>query len=280
MIELHIEGGPSPETRVERFDREEISIGRAAGNDLVLPHTTVSSRHARIFRENGGWLVSDQGSTNGTLLNGAPVTSPAPVTEGDEIEVGEFRLSIRMPAAEAAGRRAEAEEESVPTAPADVVKALRDRVHKRLLEFLDLRWVDLSKLSEDEVRKQTRQTVENVLRELAWEIPAGVNREVFIKEVIDEALGLGPLEDLLADADVSEIMVNRADQIYIERKGKLTLSDKRFSSDKAVLHAIERIVAPIGRRIDESSPMVDARLKDGSRVNAIIPPLALDGPSL
>jgi pilus assembly protein CpaF len=96
--------------------------------------------------------------------------------------------------------------------------------------------------------------------------------------VINEALGLGPLEDLLADDAVSEIMVNRCDQIYIERKGKLTLSDKKFTSNQAVLAAIERIVAPIGRRIDESSPMVDARLKDGSRVNAIIPPLALKGP--
>ena len=88
---------------------------------------------------------------------------------------------------------------------------------------------------------------------------------------------MGPLEELLADDSISEIMVNRFDEIYIEKKGRLTKADITFSNDRAVLGAIERIVAPIGRRIDESSPMVDARLKDGSRVNAVIPPLALKG---
>ena len=282
MIELRIEGGPEPEARVERFEREEISIGRTKANDLVLAHSTVSSRHAKIQRENGRWMVVDQGSTNGTSLNGAPVTAPASVSDGDRIDIGEFRIRVALPGAEAREatppRGTPAREDA--TTPQDVVRALRDRVHKRLLEFLDLRWVDLSKLDEDQVRTQTRQAVENILREVAWEIPPGINREGFIKDIIDEALGLGPLEDLLADPEVSEIMVNRCDQIYVERSGKLTLSDKRFSSDGAVLHAIERIVAPIGRRIDESSPMVDARLKDGSRVNAIIPPLALKGPCI
>src|SRR5206468_7963034 len=122
--------------------------------------------------------------------------------------------------------------------------------------------------------------IENILREVAWQVPQGLNRDELIKQILDEALGLGSLEDLLADPDVSEIMVNRYDQVSIARKGKLVLSEKRFTTNQAVLAAIERIVAPIGRRIDESSPMVDARLKDGSRVNAIIPPLALKGPAL
>jgi pilus assembly protein CpaF len=103
---------------------------------------------------------------------------------------------------------------------------------------------------------------------------------VLLTDVINEALGLGPLEAFLASDEISEIMVNHANQIYIERKGKITLSNKIFSSNQAVLGVIERIVAPIGRRIDESSPLVDARLKDGSRVNAIIPPLALKGPCI
>ena len=98
--------------------------------------------------------------------------------------------------------------------------------------------------------------------------------------VLNEVVGLGPLEDLIADVTVTEIMVNRADEIFIEKKGKLQRSAITFTNDGAVFAAIERIVAPLGRRIDESSPMVDARLKDGSRVNAIIPPLALKGPSL
>ena len=100
------------------------------------------------------------------------------------------------------------------------------------------------------------------------------------KLVLNEAVGLGPLEELLADKDVSEIMVNSSQEIYVERNGRIALSPAIFSSDQAVMDIIERIVSPIGRRIDESSPMVDARLKDGSRVNAIIPPLAIKGPTI
>ena len=98
--------------------------------------------------------------------------------------------------------------------------------------------------------------------------------------MLNEAVGLGPLEELLADKDVSEIMVNSSQEIYVERNGRIALSPAIFSSDQAVMDIIERIVSPIGRRIDESSPMVDARLKDGSRVNAIIPPLAIKGPTI
>jgi len=105
-------------------------------------------------------------------------------------------------------------------------------------------------------------------------------RRKIVKSVLDEALGLGPLEDLLNDNTITEIMVNRFDQIYVEKSGKLTLSDARFMNPEQVRGVIERIVAPIGRRIDEKVPMVDARLRDGSRVNAIIPPLALRGAAI
>ncbi|WP_373806900.1 CpaF family protein, partial [Delftia acidovorans] len=112
------------------------------------------------------------------------------------------------------------------------------------------------------------------------EIPAQLDRNALRRQVLDEAVGLGPLEELLADETVSEIMVNRFDEIYVERAGRLQKHALSFTSDRAVMGVIERIVAPLGRRIDESSPMVDARLKDGSRVNAIIAPLALKGSTL
>ncbi|MBI2962991.1 MAG: Flp pilus assembly complex ATPase component TadA [Deltaproteobacteria bacterium] len=278
MISLKVHGESHPQSRVEQFAKDEVSIGRVAGNDLVLANTTVSSHHARIYRSNGSWMVADQESTNGTFLNGERVGGPASLSDGDEIAVGEFRIRVDL------GQEARAPEPAGEAEPAHAddaaVREIRQKIHKRLIEFLDLRWVDLSKLGEDQIRSQARGAIENILREMAWEIPKGLNRDRLIQEVLDEALGLGPLEDLLADDDVSEIMVNRFDQIYIERKGKLVLSDKKFTSNRAVLGAIERIVAPIGRRIDESSPMVDARLKDGSRVNAIVPPLALKGPSI
>jgi pilus assembly protein CpaF len=287
MISLRVQGESDPAPKVESFAKDELSIGRVAENDLVLANTTVSSHHARIYRSNGSWTVADQRSTNGTFLNGQLLAAPASLSDGDEIAIGDFRIHVDL--GEGGGRKesvappAPAAEEARPSASAEddsAVREIRQKIHKRLIEFLDLRWVDLSKLAEDQIRSQARDAIENILREMAWEIPKGLNREQLIRQVLDEALGLGPLEDLLADPDISEIMVNRFDQIYIERKGKLVLSDKKFTSNRAVLGAIERIVAPIGRRIDESSPMVDARLKDGSRVNAIISPLALKGPSI
>ena len=124
------------------------------------------------------------------------------------------------------------------------------------------------------------KAVVRILDEVGKGIKDRKERQRIVKEVVDEALGLGPLEDFLADDRVSEIMVNRVDQIYVELNGKLIETDASFTDDAQLLAVIERIVAPIGRRIDEKSPMVDARLRDGSRVNAIIPPLALDGPSV
>jgi pilus assembly protein CpaF len=159
---------------------------------------------------------------------------------------------------------------------------LQKDIHDRLIEYLDLRRLDMDRLGDEELWRRTEKAIRDILEQMEAdnEIPSHVDREMLLTDVLNEALGLGPLEAFLSDDDISEIMVNHANQIYIEKKGKLTLSDKIFSSNQAVLGVIERIVAPIGRRIDESSPMVDARLKDGSRVNAIIPPLALKGPCI
>ena len=152
-------------------------------------------------------------------------------------------------------------------------------IYEKLISTMDLRRIDVSRMNEDQLRVATAALVsEIVVAETG--IPKSVDKNRLGKEVLDEAVGLGPLEDLLADPSVTEIMVNRYDQIYIERSGKLQRSDVTFTSEKGVVSAIERIVAPLGRRIDESSPMVDARLKDGSRVNAVIPPLALKGANI
>ncbi|MDR0966832.1 MAG: Flp pilus assembly complex ATPase component TadA [Myxococcales bacterium] len=159
---------------------------------------------------------------------------------------------------------------------------LQKDIHDRLIDYLDLRRLDIDKLGDEELWSKTEKAICDIIdqMEVDGEIDDELDRDLLVTDVLNEALGLGPLEHFLADDDISEIMVNHATQIYIEKKGKLTLSPKTFSSNQAVLGVIERIVAPIGRRIDESSPLVDARLKDGSRVNAIIPPLALKGPSI
>jgi len=156
----------------------------------------------------------------------------------------------------------------------------RKRIHGQLLETMDLRRHDVSNMTDERLRSETEKLIRQILDGLDAEIPSDLDRELLCKQVLNEAVGLGPLEELLDDDSVSEIMVNRFDEIYIERQGRLLRHPLTFTGDRAVLGVIERIVAPIGRRIDESSPMVDARLKDGSRVNAIIPPLALKGPAL
>jgi len=159
----------------------------------------------------------------------------------------------------------------------DSYQDLKEKVHRRLLDRLDLTKLDT--ISREELRLQVREVVEGIL---AGEVSpiAGFNRERLIEEILNETFGLGPLETLLNDPTVSDILVNTHKQVYVERFGKLELTKTVFKDDAHLLHVIDRIVSGVGRRIDESSPMVDARLPDGSRVNAIIPPLAIDGPSV
>ncbi|TMB06787.1 MAG: FHA domain-containing protein [Deltaproteobacteria bacterium] len=155
-------------------------------------------------------------------------------------------------------------------------------VHDRLIEAMDLRRLDLDALGSGELREKTEATLRQIVGKMdaAGVLDALLDRDELVSDVLNEALGLGPLEIYLADDTVSEIMVNAPSEVYVERAGRLERAQKGFSSPRAVLGAIERIVAPLGRHVDESSPFVDARLPDGSRVNAIIPPLALKGPAL
>jgi len=155
----------------------------------------------------------------------------------------------------------------------------RRRLHRMLLENIDLRRKDLRQFSDQDLRAEAELLVREILAN-SLKLPDGIDVEELVTDVLDEVVGLGALEPLLADTSVSEIMVNSADEIFVERNGKLERCRAAFTSDEAIRSVIDRIVAPLGRRIDESSPMVDARLKDGSRVNAIIPPLALRGPTI
>ncbi|NQU19510.1 CpaF family protein [bacterium] len=167
----------------------------------------------------------------------------------------------------------------------DEVVKLKRRIHQRLIEELDLKRLDLEIITNPKKAKELREKAERIVTNLLTEetgafLSSFEVRGRLVKEVCDEALGLGPLEDLLKDSEVTDIMINNKDQVYVERRGKLELTTKKFISNDQVRIIIERIVAPLGRRLDESVPMVDARLPDGSRVNAIIPPLALGGPTL
>jgi len=157
-------------------------------------------------------------------------------------------------------------------------KELKVRVQNNVIESVDIDFTDVNKNYEknkDKIEKTILEAVEKESLNMTT-----IQRNRLIKELMEEIVGFGPITSLLNDPDITEVMVNGPNQVYVEREGKLILTNAKFKNNDHVYHVIKKIVSPIGRRIDESSPMVDARLPDGSRVNAIIPPLALDGPSI
>ncbi len=153
----------------------------------------------------------------------------------------------------------------------------KQRIYERLLKILDLSL--LGSLEESAARAQIREITGRLLLEESAPLSLA-QRQFVIRRIEDEVMGHGPLEPLLADPTISDILVNGSQQVYVERRGKLEMTEVRFNDDAHLMNIIDRIVSAVGRRVDESSPMVDARLKDGSRVNVIIPPLALDGPMM
>ena len=155
------------------------------------------------------------------------------------------------------------------------IQYLKDEIHKRVVNKVDLTMI--GKMRDEDLRIEIRRHAELTIDESATFLTPE-QRDSLIEEVIDETFGLGPLEPLFRDDSVTEIMINGAKKVYVERNGRLQLSPVKFANDAHVIRIVQRIVGAVGRRIDETSPMVDGRLKDGSRINAVIPPLALDGP--
>ncbi len=186
-----------------------------------------------------------------------------------------MRLSDRL--GRAAGPAQPQKTAAVPLAAGDDLAGVAARIHPKIIERRDLAAVQ--QLSPDELKVRLRVIVEQVVAAERLAISEH-ERDSIVVAVLDELTGLGPLETLLKDPSISDVLVNGHDKVYVERAGKLVQVEIRFRDDRHLIHTIQRMVAKVGRRIDESSPMVDARLPDGSRVNAIIPPLALDGPVL
>ncbi len=154
---------------------------------------------------------------------------------------------------------------------------VKSRLHRALINRMDL--TKLGTLTPDQVHAEVSRLAESVLAQEAMPLSTS-ERDRLVNDVQHELFGLGPLEPLLSDPTISDILVNSHNTIYVERRGKIEVTNVAFKDDEHLMRVIERIVSSVGRRIDESSPMVDARLKDGSRVNAIIPPLSIDGPVL
>jgi pilus assembly protein CpaF len=245
-----------------RADRT-LWFGRDVQCDVVLRSERVSRRHASVGVSDGVLCVTDD-SANGIIVEGERLHRESRrLGRRGAFEIGPYRVEAAL-------------DERVVALPA----ALRRSMHRRLLDHLDLTTVQRDGMSPDVIRPDVVRALERIVGEHQGEVPRSSARAALVTELTNEALGLGPLEALLADPSVSEIMVVDPSTIFVERDGKLQRTDLRFTDGETVRAVIERIVTPLGRRIDESAPLVDARLEDGSRVNAIIPPLAVKGPCI
>jgi pilus assembly protein CpaF len=288
------------------------TVGSDEKNSIVLAHPTVAWRQAIFtFQDKGSW-VENVGAPTGLVLDGRRVTGRHVWRLGEIAQIGPFQITLAevlakpppTPAREAAQPKpapatAPPTAAAIPPTPAPAaapqgpaavninsnsdearIQGIKRQIHAELIKRLDLKRMTASRVDEPELRNSAQRVISEIVKEVRDKLPSGLDAVKLAKDITDEALALGPLEDLLADPDITEIMVNGCDNVYIERKGKLFKTERRFLNDESVKAIIERIVSPIGRRIDESQPYVDARLKDGSRVNAIIHPLSLVGPCL
>ncbi len=266
-------------------------IGREPSCEIRLDFPDVSGRHALLNVSQGAALIKDLRSANGTYVNGELLTDEVRLGGGDVVQIGENLLRVSDEAEEekaAALPEEPAAEEPAPEEPPlidptrELRRSVQGQIQRELLKRLDMKRITLSGVDQAELEATAREKISQIVNEVIanGRLPAEIDPGRLEEDVFNEAMRLGPLEDLLADDTVTEIMVNGHDKVYVERHGKLQLSDCQFMDDASVMSVIERIVAPLGRRIDESQPYVDARLADGSRVNAIVPPLALSGPTL
>jgi len=272
-------------------------IGRGEMCRIRLDFPDVSERHAIMTVRGGRAVIEDLHSANGTYVNGDQIDGAVELDGGKIVQIGSSMFRVSEDAAQESPAPDDADSsdvqdevgESVDESAAEMRDPMRElrrnvqeQIQHELLKRMDMKRLTLQGVDREGLEETAREKISQIIDEVVSKgrLPEGIDPVRLEEDVFNEAMRLGPLEDLLADDSVSEIMVNGPDKVYIERRGKIELSDCQFTDDASVLSVIERIVAPLGRRIDESQPYVDARLADGSRVNAIIAPLALSGPTI
>ena len=279
-------------------DKRELSdgtwiIGRGESCRIRFDDPLVSERHAILTVRGERVLLEDLRSANGTYVNGEPIDQAVELDSSMVVQIGDamFRVSdeqneeIQEPIVIETPQETTSEAEEY-VERVDPMRELRrnvqEQIQNELLKRMDMKRLTLDGVDREGLEETARVKIRQIIDEVVsnGRMPEGIDTVRLEDDVFNEAMRLGPLEELLADDSISEIMVNGPQKVYVERKGKLVLSDCQFTDDASVLAVIERIVAPLGRRIDESQPYVDARLADGSRVNAIISPLALSGPTI
>jgi len=272
-------------------------IGRAESCRIRFVSPDVSDRHAILTVRDGKVLIEDLHSANGTIVNGDPIDHATALDGSKVIQIGSAMLRVseaeeKVEEKGGGGQSCDSdsnlepapasEPESEPDPYRELRRSVQTQIQEELLNRMDMKKLTVQGVEREGLEENARENIRQIIDEVVanGRLPEGIDPERLELDVFNEAMRLGPLEELLADDSVNEIMVNGPDQVYVERGGKLVLSDCQFADDASVLAVIERIISPLGRRCDESQPYVDARLPDGSRVNAIIAPLALSGPTI
>lgn len=301
MMQLKVTTADGKQKIVALNGKLPVMIGRSNEADIALPDKKVSRKHAELSGNNSDSIfIEDLNSRTGTRVNGIPVSSKTRLEPGDVIQIGETELIVEqvddipptppsqetgtqsnrlvvppsnthgLPVYGSAGR----EDDGLYS---EAMLKLARRIQNRVLELLNIGNFSALEMTNSEIRPKVEDTLDRILREVRHEIPVQVKLDDFRQILLDDLIGLGPLSPLLRDTAISEIMINGPENIFVESKGLLYRTPARFNSESHLQSIIQRIVEPLGRHIDAASPMVDARLEDGSRVNAVIPPLALDG---
>jgi pilus assembly protein CpaF len=294
MLRISIEAPNSAPNVVEVLSLP-CQIGKSSKNAVCLSSWRVSKIHAEIRASRVGMKLVDLGSIGGTWVNGERIAEYGPLDESDEILIAGYKLRIIADAHHFETLVAGADQSELSTLDSEnhgvnSSKLLREEstqqqvffhwqrtLLRRLFESVDFRRQDLNALSLAQLRLEVCGLIDQLIAS-SEDLPDAIDKVKLRECLVDEAVGFGALEPLLGDSTITEIMVNGPDEVFIERKGKLSRSELKFSSNQALRSIVDRIVGPLGRRIDESSPMVDARLPDGSRVNVVIEPLAINGP--
>ena len=275
---VHDDGTVSDLTSLE--DGEFMVAGSASSCDIRIEGDGVARKHCRFLNVRGIYFVHAFSPKHPVAINGEDIETRDHVLENSaSIRIGARSMSFRDSVPGGTDSPASAAEQ-VKAAGQDAKEQVKRKIHDILLERMDLKSIGASSRSDEEMKRRAKTVIKAIIDELEPEFKGIATKEELYKETVDEALGLGPLEDLIADDTITEIMCNGPKKVFVERKGLLSLTDKTFMDEAQLLHVIEKIVGPLGRRVDESSPLVDARLPDGSRVNAVIHPIALEGPTL
>ena len=274
-----------------------VSVGRSRDSGVLLSDSSVSRAHARLTVSEGRLFIEDAGSRGGTFVNETRISAMTPVLVGDHVRIGSYRVELEPEehVTRATCGTLQAQPAVTPPVSAndfaavfkdamllctDEMMALKSRIHNLVLARIDPMGNTRSAIDNEALAAEAEHSLDQVLREVRHEIPDGIPFDALRQSLLDELTGFGPLSPMIRMREVSEIMVNGPDRIFVESRGKLYETGVRFFNEKHLIQIIQRIVEPLGRHVDDASPMVDARLPDGSRVNAIIPPLALDGASM